>query len=547
MLAASADGFQQASRVKDDVVSMGNDIALNFDDDQVRGDLLDILIQLVVEQPLKIPALSSVVLYVNDKTPEAVEEIIVRAGRKAQAAVIAGNWRDFKLVLRFFALLQGILKGDGVLPIFDELFDRVVDLQSKSSTDVSFAIPGLASSPLTYKQTLGPEFVKIILLTIPYLMVSNAHDLNAKVKDLLNKTMIVANEKQPFQDLVETYTGGSERMQSRSSLFLLQAQLQAQAEQGWPLRFMPQLYQSQGMANGDGDEASSKKHSLPAVTFPEHINPGPKALFPEAFLSIYANQDIAVSVFGLLSLRLMPGMLTHKQTVAPTSDLACSLIRDTLVDTINVLHFNRNAVAKFLVEMDCYWAPGTFAKRGTPVDKLIDLDDSQSVWKPEDMTLDALFSQIFSLPTPEHKLVYYHSVTTELCRLSPSTIAPCLGRAMRFLFRSIADMDIELAYRFMDWFAQHLSNFEFRWKWDEWRENLDESNLQPKKAFIIGAIDKEIRLSFVKRVRDTLPQPYHELITDGKEKDTPDFKYKFESKFPHPNLCFCPRMLTNIT
>lgn len=365
-------------------------------------------------------------------------------------------------------------------------------------------------------------------------MVSNPRELNDKVAVLLGKTEIIANEKHVLQDLVETYTDSSEPHKFRSFLFLLQTQLQTQAGQGWVLRFMPRLYQSQGVTNGDGVEASSKKHSLPAAMFPEPVNPGPKALFPEAFFSIYANQDVAVWLFPIV-LPHMPGLLTHKQTVPPTSDLASSLIRDTLVDTINVLDFNRNAVAKFLVEMDCYWAPGTFAKRGTPLDKLIGLDDEQPVWKPEDIALDAIFSQIFFLPTPEHKLVYYHSVTTELCRLSPSTIAPCLGRAMRFLFRNIAEMDMELSYRFMDWFAQHLSNFEFRWKWDEWEENLGESNLDPKKAFIIGAIDKEIRLSFVKRIRDTLPQAYHEVISEGKEKDTPDFKYKVESELAHPS------------
>lgn len=47
----------------------------------------------------------------------------------------------------------------------------------------------------------------------------------------------------------------------------------------------------------------------------------------------------------------------------------------------------------------------------------------------------------------------------------------------------------------------------------------------PKKAFMVGALEKEIRLSFAKRIRDTLPEPYHPLISESKEKDTPDFKY----------------------
>lgn len=38
-------------------------------------------------------------------------------------------------------------------------------------------------------------------------------------------------------------------------------------------------------------------------------------------------------------------------------------------------------------------------------------------------------------------------------------------------------------------------------------------------------MDKEIRLSFSKRIKGTLPEPYQALISDEKEKDSPDFKY----------------------
>jgi nuclear cap-binding protein subunit 1 len=50
-------------------------------------------------------------------------------------------------------------------------------------------------------------------------------------------------------------------------------------------------------------------------------------------------------------------------------------------------------------------------------------------------------------------------------------------------------------------------------------------------AFITGALDKEIRLSFAQRIKGTLPDPYPKLITADKEKDTPDFKYSSERKF----------------
>lgn len=54
--------------------------------------------------------------------------------------------------------------------------------------------------------------------------------------------------------------------------------------------------------------------------------------------------------------------------------------------------------------------------------------------------------------------------------------------------------------------------------------------IHPKRAFIAGALDKEIRLSFAQRIKGTLPEPYQALISEAKEKDTPYFKYSDESE-----------------
>lgn len=42
-------------------------------------------------------------------------------------------------------------------------------------------------------------------------------------------------------------------------------------------------------------------------------------------------------------------------------------------------------------------------------------------------------------------------------------------------------------------------------------------------------MDKEIRLSFSKRIKGTLPEPYQALISEAKDKDAPDYKYNDES------------------
>lgn len=59
-------------------------------------------------------------------------------------------------------------------------------------------------------------------------------------------------------------------------------------------------------------------------------------------------------------------------------------------------------------------------------------------------------------------------------------------------------------------------------------DDVELSSAHPKKAFIMGALEKEIRLSFAQRIRGTLPEPYQLLISKAKELETPDFKYNLD-------------------
>jgi nuclear cap-binding protein subunit 1 len=375
--------------------------------------------------------------------------------------------------------------------------------------DCEFTLP-----ELTLKQTIGPELVKIILLTIPYIMASSATDAHEKAASMIENTDIIASEPHVLQALVDPYPGNGKDDANAPTgvLSLLQKQLQGESANGWELFCLPRPWK---MIEPEQQEAlaTAAKHTLPSITLPEVVIAGPRPLFPELYFSVYANQDV--------------------ETVPPITDISSCLLRDALVDTINILDYNRNATAKFLIDIDCYFAPDTFVKRATPFDRLRDVEGDRSTWKPEDVAVDAVFSQLFQLPVPEHKLVYYHAVLTESCKIAPAAIAPSLGRAIRYLYRNVDSMDLELSYRFMDWFSHHLSNFGFTWKWTEWIEDVELSNLDPKKAFIVGALDKEIRLSFAQRIKGTLPGPYQSLITEEKEKDTPDFKFNDPSKSDH--------------
>ena len=353
------------------------------------------------------------------------------------------------------------------------------------------------------------------MLTIPYVLsapLSDVDQLQKQTAELLNKTEVIAFAPPAAEDMITPYISieGEEALTTEPVLKLLQTQLRREQANQWKLEYIPKIFEDP--SEGDliaGMSPAFKKHPFPGVQIPTTINPGPQPLFSEIYFSLYADQDV--------------------ETVPRTANLAASVIRDTILDTINILDFNRGRTAKYLVELDCYWPKNTFTTRAAQFDRLRDAEPGTLTWKVEDLAVDAIFSQIMKLPCPEHKPVYYHSIITEMCTFAPSSIAPSLGRAIRFLYRHLNVMDLELTYRYMDWFSHHLSNFDFRWKWVEWQDDANLSAMHCRKAFVLGLLDKEVRLSFAKRIRDSLPEAFAVCIPDSRQNDIPEWKYRAET------------------
>ena len=89
-------------------------------------------------------------------------------------------------------------------------------------------------------------------------------------------------------------------------------------------------------------------------------------------------------------------------------------------------------------------------------------------FKIEDLLVDTIFSLLLRLPNSKERQVYYTSLLTEVTKLAPQDIAPTLGRAIRWIYGRLDDLNGEINMRFSTWFALHLSNFGFTYKWEEW-------------------------------------------------------------------------------
>ena len=148
---------------EDEAQDISRILVENIHEDELKKQFFDIFIQLyvlllyysrkritltqtsLIEQPFKIPFAAAVILYTNHEKPEVATEILKRVTDRTQQFLNAGQWKEFKLFLRFLACIQGLLDDNGVFPILNQLFDVVVDLQSANENDVCGTILGCCS------------------------------------------------------------------------------------------------------------------------------------------------------------------------------------------------------------------------------------------------------------------------------------------------------------------------------------------------------------------------------------------------------------------
>ena len=130
--------------------------------------------------------------------------------------------------------------------------------------------------------------MKIILFTIPYVMSSPATGFESLASGMLEKTEIIASTPHNLVDLVKTFgTKEDETTTGSSFISVLQSQLQGEASKGWELKCLPRPWKD--ARDSEGEEQPpfeiATKIAFPHITVPSPVAYGPRALFPEVYLS----------------------------------------------------------------------------------------------------------------------------------------------------------------------------------------------------------------------------------------------------------------------
>ncbi|WVQ71472.1 hypothetical protein IAR50_001010 [Cryptococcus sp. DSM 104548] len=205
-------------------------------------------------------------------------------------------------------------------------------------------------------------------------------------------------------------------------------------------------------------------------------------------------------------------------------------LRSLVLDIINLYEVNRKEASHILLDLRKFLPRDTFKPASLPADA-----PPPSTWSLESLIISCLLNAMLLLPKSQHKLVYYGSVIAELCKASPNTVAPPVGRAMRKIYSLLGSegLDVEIVRRIADWFALHLSNFGFQWMWKEWVSDLDLPLTHPKRAFMRRVVELEIRLAYYDRILDTLPEPMTAENAGVIASEAPDPFWAYE-KDDHP-------------
>lgn len=138
-------------RVEEEVSQIARTVCDNAEDAELRHGFNDLALQLVVEQPFKTPFVAAVVITMNTLNGDLVKELLEGAAKRTNTAIAKGEWRDVKLYMKFLGSLQGLLEGDGVFPVLQDLLAKAVDLQTENVEEVSngsfFSAWGQAPKP----------------------------------------------------------------------------------------------------------------------------------------------------------------------------------------------------------------------------------------------------------------------------------------------------------------------------------------------------------------------------------------------------------------
>jgi len=336
-----------------------------------------------------------------------------------------------------------------------------------------------------YTQNKADYYVYLVMSTIPFigehLAKNNLGQLNAVLDEVESYVASRSNDDKKFY---QPYTDFDDRLD------LLMKQLKnLRDENGWVVNsiLQPHKHFIEQLS------ASTQQHILPPINLPINDSDYEYPSYNKPLFRLFIDEQKSIERY---------------------------IIEDYIIDTLYFFNSNHKECSRFI-----YSLPVSF-----------DIGD---------IVVETLLSEMYMLPKPTFKEIYYSLIFIDLFKSQPS-IVPVFAYAINTLFENIDKLDIEIIDRFALTFAHHLSNFDYKWIWQDWRTSLptyvpqegsggedkqemeaqqDPNLVEFKVLFIKRVLQSLCRLSYLDKIKSSVPAEYYSFLPPA-----PGPIFKFPSK-----------------
>ncbi len=135
---------------------------------------------------------------------------------------------------------------------------------------------------------------------------------------------------------------------------------------------------------------------------------------------------------------------------------------------------------------------------------------------PEKVICEVLFGKLVHA-IELTKIAYYEVLLVDCCRLS-RLFPPMMARSLnRLVAKMDMTSDVAVINRLASWFAHHLSHYDFKWNWAEWKAFAESPIISTQRIFLRTLIYRLLLLSYSEKMESILPDfmlpvlPYKDL------------------------------------
>lgn len=315
-------------------------------------------------------------------------------------------------------------------------------------------------------QVRNDYYIQTVLRCLPWIgkeLTEKAQEQMENIVEAIGKYLESRNKT--HVPLLQVWQEGSTDLEQEDYLDSLSAQIETLRKANWTENHIPRYYSAFETVLQD-----ALQHNLPSFSSPEHHS---EMIYPYPLVVFRLFQDSDCEKFADAPL---PG----------GHSIDRFLFEGEIAWIIEKNQFNRKTCARELV---------AFAAENpaAPVGFLI---------------FETIFGQMLRLPHAPYPAIFHCSLVLELLKVKPEDFPNILVKTVDLIFSRADSMQPICIDRMVDWFSFHLSNFQYRYTWDEWKSCIDKEEFAGSQIFLREVIEKCRRLGSYEKIITALPKDF---------------------------------------